>query len=227
MDRRVRAINAGLRLCHANLSVSGSAKTKRTHTAASALTFGKDWLIYCTSLLPEAGEEGAWRRTFPENYTSVARIHRPTQFAQALGLAVCKHIGATGKPAPMKATFHGFKTFEVHRTPQIVLHGPVLYVDDPYRCIDDADTGWAQICSMIFDEVARVRRTEGVPVRHVVDPTGGGRGVRPARLGDAEGLPTTGEDSAWPGQRPRDDSAGRTRTRRATRDLPRLHLPAT
>ena len=150
MDRRVRAINAGLRLCHANLSVSGSATTKRTNTVSEAWTFGKDWLVYCTSLPPDVAEEDTWRRTFPENYTSVARIHRPTQFAQALGLAVCEHIGATGKPAPMKGVFHGFKTFEVHRTPQIVLHGPVLYVDDPYRCIDAADTGWAKICSMIF-----------------------------------------------------------------------------
>ena len=150
MDRRERAINTGLRLCDAKLTVSGSDKTRRTNTASAALTFGKDWLIYCTSLLPEVGEQDAWRRTFPEGYTSVTRIHRPTQFAQALGLAVCEHIGATGESAPVKATFHGFKTVEVHRRPQIVLHGPVLYVDDPYRFIDAADTGWAKICSMIF-----------------------------------------------------------------------------
>ena len=150
MDRRLRALNAGLRLSHTTLSVSGTEKRKKTHTTKSALTFGKDWLIYCTSLLPEVGDEDAWRRTFPENYTSVARIYRPTQFAQALGLAVCEHIGATGKPGPVKATFHGFKTFEVHRTPQIVLHGPVLYVEDPYGTIVAADAGWAKICSMIF-----------------------------------------------------------------------------
>ena len=85
MGRRLRAINAGLRLGHAKPSVSSTMRAKRTHAATSAVTFGKDWLIYCTSLWPEAGEEDAWRRTFPENYTSVARIHRPTQFAQALG----------------------------------------------------------------------------------------------------------------------------------------------
>ena len=150
MDRRVRAVNAGLRLCHAKLSVSGTMRAEKTHTATSALTFGKDWLIYCTSLCPEAGEEDVWRRTFPENYTSVTRIHRPTQFAQALGLGVCEHIGATGKPGPVTGAFYGFKMFELHRTPQIVLHGPVLYVDDPYRCITEAETGWAKICSMIF-----------------------------------------------------------------------------
>ena len=147
----MRAVNAGPRLCHGKLSVRGTMRAERTtHPATSALTFGKDWLIYCTSLWPETGEEDTWRRTFPENYTSVARIHRPAQFAQALGLGVCEHIGATGKPGPVTGAFKGFKTFEVHRTPQIVAHGPVLYVDDPYRCIDEAEAGWAKICSMIF-----------------------------------------------------------------------------
>ena len=150
MGRRARALNAGLRLCHAKLSANSTMRAESTNTATSAVTFGKDWLIYCTSLGPEAGEEDAWRRTFPKNYTSVALIYRPTQFAYALGLGVCEHIGATGKPAPMKGTFTGFKTSEVHRTSQIVLHGPVLYVDDPYRCIAEAEPGWAQICSMIF-----------------------------------------------------------------------------
>ena len=98
----------------------------------------------------DEGGKDAWRRAFPENYTSVARIHRPAQFAQALGLGVCEHIGATGEPAPVTGAFHGFKMFEMHRTSQIVLHGPVLYVDDPYRCIDEAAAGWAKICSMIF-----------------------------------------------------------------------------
>ena len=150
MGRRASALNAGLRLSHAKMSVNPTMKAERTNTAASALTFGNDWLIYCTSLWPEVGEEDAWRRTFPDSYTSVARIHRPTQFAQALGLGVCEHIGATGKAAPVTGTFHGFRTSEVHCTPQMVLHGPVLYVDDPYRCIEEADVGWAQICSMIF-----------------------------------------------------------------------------
>lgn len=150
LDRRVRAINAGLRLSDTKLTVRSRKREQRTHTSMSALTFGTDWLIYCTSLRPAAGEEDAWRRAFPENYTTVVPIHRPTQFAQALGLGVCEHIGANGKPSPMKATFHGFQTVEVQRTTQIVLHGPVLYVDNPYRCIDEADDGWAKICSMIF-----------------------------------------------------------------------------
>ena len=150
LDRRTRALGAAMRLGHTKMSVNATVKAKRTNTTAASVTFGKDWLIYCTSIWPAPDEEDTWRRTFPRGYTSVARIYRPTQFAQALGLEVCEHIGATGKPAPMRGTFHGFRTVEVERVPQIIVHGPVLYVDDPYRCIVEAEKGWAQICSMIF-----------------------------------------------------------------------------
>ena len=232
-DRRVRAVNAGLRLCHAKLSVSGTMREEKTNTATSALTFGKDCLIYCASLWPEAGEEDVWRRTFPENYTSVARIHRPTQFAQALGLGVCEHIGATGKPAPMKGAFHGFKTFEMQRTPQIVLHGPVLYVDDPYRCIAEAEAGWAQICSMFYVKsreyaAQKEYRFAMLSIRPEVDevfdlPVSGMLRdcLLPAksRLGAANGPVTIGRNEQEPGEQ-RETNRGytyrRSRVRRET-----------
>ena len=150
LGRRIRALSAAMRLGHRKMSVNATAKAKRRNTSTANITFGKDWLIYCTSIWPEPDEEDTWRRTFPNSYTSVARIYRPTQFAQALGLAICEHVGATGKPAPISGTFYGFRTAKVERIPQLVVHGPVLYVDDPYRCIAEAEKGWAQICSMIF-----------------------------------------------------------------------------
>ncbi len=151
LDRRTRVLSAAMRLSHTKMSVTTKAKAGRTNTATANITFGNDWLIYCTSILPEPGKkEARWRRTFPDGYTSVAQIYRPTQFAHALGLAICEHVGATGKPGPTSGTFYGFRTVEVERIPQIIVHGPVLYVDDPYRCIEEAEGGWAQICSMIF-----------------------------------------------------------------------------
>ena len=59
-------------------------------------------------------------------------------------------FGVSGKRAPMTGTFHGFRTVKVERNAQMVLHGPVLYVDDPYETIERAEEGWPQICSMIF-----------------------------------------------------------------------------
>ena len=151
LDRRVRALQAGVRLGHSKLSIKdATAKSTRTNTATAKVTFGRDWIIYSTSVWPDPDEEEAWRQTFPDGYTSVVRLYRPAQFALALGLGICEHVGVAGKPAPMTATFNGFKTVKVERSSQMVLHGPVLYVDDPYRTIDMAEEGWPQICSMIF-----------------------------------------------------------------------------
>ena len=149
-DRRVRTINAALQLNHLKPSVQSTGETKRTYTTKSELNFGDDLLIYCTSLCPDAGEEDAWRNTFPKEYASFSKIYRPTQFAQALGMGVCEHIGANGKQSPLKASFHGFKTFETLHPLQIVVHGPVLYVDNPCHCIQEARSDWEKICSMIF-----------------------------------------------------------------------------
>ena len=151
LDRRVRALKAGLRLGRSGVSVkNATATSRRTESATAKVTFGRDWLIYSTSILPDQDEQEAWRRTFPDGYTSVVRLYRPAQFAFALGLGICEQFGVSGKPAPMTGTFHGFRTVKVERNAQMVLHGPVLYVDDPYETIERAEEGWPQICSMIF-----------------------------------------------------------------------------
>ena len=151
LDRRVRALGAGLRLGRSGLSMKdATAKSTITKSATARVTFGRDWLIYSTSVWPDQEDQEAWRRTFPEAYTNVARLYRPAQFALALGLGICEHVGVSGKPAPMTGTFRGFRTVKVERSSQMVLHGPVLYVDDPYETIERAADGWPQICAMIL-----------------------------------------------------------------------------
>ena len=149
-QRRLKALNVASQISRTKMSISSKDTSKRTRATGSTVTFGKDWLIYCTSICPSKDEEDEWRKTLPESYSSCTRIYRPTQFAQGLGLSVSEHIGVYGKPEPMKSTFAGFKTVEVQRKTQIILHGPVIYVDDPYRCISGAEIGWEKICSMIF-----------------------------------------------------------------------------
>ena len=85
LDRRTRVLSAAMRLGHTKMSVTTKSKTKRTNTATANVTFGKDWLIYCTSIWPEPDEKEALYRTFPDDYTSVAQIYRPTQFAPRAG----------------------------------------------------------------------------------------------------------------------------------------------
>ena len=150
LGQRVSALNAAMQLGRIKMSVSGSQWKNQTNTSTSAVTFGGDWLIYCTSMRPRKEEEEAWRRTLPAAYTSFTPIYRPTQFAQGLGLGVCEHIGVHGKPQPVRGMFHGFRTVEERRRTQMVLHGPMLYVDSPYRCIEEAETGWEKLFAMIF-----------------------------------------------------------------------------
>ena len=150
VDQRVSALNAALQLGRTKMTVNGSERHNRSNTSAAAVTFGKDWLIYCTSMRPSKEEEEAWKRTLPDGYSRFTAIYRPTQFAQGLGLGVCEHIGVRGKAEPVRGMFHGFRTVEDLRRNQIVLHGPMLYVDSPFRCIDEAELGWEKIFAMIF-----------------------------------------------------------------------------
>ena len=149
LDRRVQALRAGVRLGRSGLSIKSATATS-SRTKSAKVTFGRDWLIYSTSIWPDEEEQEVWRRTFPDRYTSVVRLYRPSQFAFALGLGICEHVGVSGNPAPMTATFHGFTKVTVERSAQMVLHGPGLYVEEPYETIGRAEDGWPQVCSMIF-----------------------------------------------------------------------------
>ena len=148
-EERESALNVALQLGRTKMSVSGNERHTRSNTSGAAVSFGRDWLIYCTSMQPPKEEEEAWKRSL-DGYTRFTPIYRPTQFAQGLGLGVCAHIGARGKASPVRMEFPGFRTLEEQRTTQMVLHGPMLYVDNPYQYIDEAIPGWEKIFAMLF-----------------------------------------------------------------------------
>ena len=150
LGERVSALNAALKLSRTKMSVTGSQRHTKSKSSSQAVTFGADWLIYCVSMRSSNDKEEAWRRAFPDSYTSLTAIYRPTQFAQGLGLGVCEHIGVRGKAELARGTFGGFRTVEEQRRSQIVVHGPMLYVDSPYHCIDQAEQGWEKLSAMIF-----------------------------------------------------------------------------
>ena len=150
IDHRVRAINAALQLGRTKRTISAKQKNTRSASSSEQVTFGKDWMVYCTSMRPSKNEEKAWRETLPAKYTSRAYIYRPSQFAQGLGLAVSEQLGVRGQLQPFTSAFHGFKKVEEQRRTQMILHGPMLYVDDPYRCISEAELEWEKILAMAF-----------------------------------------------------------------------------
>ena len=184
VGQRVSALNAAMQLGRIKMSVSGSERKNQTNTSTSAVTFGGDYLIYSTSMRPPKEEEEAWRRSL-DDYTRFTPIYRPTQFAQGLGLGVCEHIGVRGKAGPVRGTFHGFRTVEERRQTQMVLHGPMLYVDSPYRCIEEAETGWEKLCAMIFLKSRECDYAAQKEYRFVM------LSIRP-KVGDVFDLPVSG-----------------------------------
>ena len=147
---RAAALNAAMQLGRTKMSVNSRSSEWKSSSSTANVSFGKDWLIYCTSMKPSEEDEEAWRKSLPEGYTSATTIYRPTQFAQVLGLGVSEYIGIRGKPEPIKGQFSGFQTVEEKRRCQMVLHGPMLYVDNPYGWISEAEVGWEKICAMCF-----------------------------------------------------------------------------
>ena len=125
-------LNAAMQLGRTKMSVNSRTSEWKSSSSTAIVSFGKDWLIYCTSMKPSEEEEEAWRKSLPEGYTSVRTIYRPTQFAQVLGLGVSECIGIRGKLEPISGRFRRFQTVKEKRRCQMVLHGPMLYVDNPY-----------------------------------------------------------------------------------------------
>lgn len=150
VDERVAALNASLQLGEMKMSVKGTRRERRSNTSESAVTFGRDLLVYSTSTRPSADEMAAWRNSLPAKYTSVTPIHRPRPFAQGLGLGVCEYIGVRGDARPVRNTLKGFGTVEEMRRTQIVVHGPMVYVNNPYALVAEAAPGWEKFAAMIF-----------------------------------------------------------------------------
>ena len=131
-EERKAALNVPLQLGDMKMSVEGAVREQRSSASGASVMFGRDWLVYSTSIRPSTNELAAWRNSLPAKYTSVTPIYRPRQFAQGLGLGMCEHIGVRGDARPVRNTFEGFGTVEEMRRTQFVIHGPMVYVDDPY-----------------------------------------------------------------------------------------------
>lgn len=122
---------------------------KRTHTSTHSLSYGKNGWIYCTSIEPlnQEGQDRWWKalnenRALDEQYDHISYIHRPREFVRALGSMVTEQLGPQGRESELtqslKHSFEGeFKNSAFHKT-ELIFHGPVIYVDDPYEKISNA-----------------------------------------------------------------------------------------
>ena len=143
--------------------VGSGAKTntnsvRRSRTSSRWLTFGKNRWIFCTSIEPTSPEEeDIWWKTMPGEYDHISHIHRPREFARALGSMVAEQLGPQGKEEEMKHSFdRELKLITGHKT-QMLLHGPVAYVDDPFATISRAHDNWSFLARTSFVKDVKYR----------------------------------------------------------------------
>ena len=105
-----------------------------TMTDTDTYTWGEDYWLYCTAMEPTSdAEHKALLASLDPDYRHGSYIPSARTFAQMLGRA---YVEADGPPddelKPMNHTLDdGTKGTTYHRQ-MLVVHGPVVYVDDPY-----------------------------------------------------------------------------------------------
>ena len=102
----------------------------------------------------------------PEGYDHISDIHGRRAFARALAEMVTEQVGPRGTKAEMKTTINGEERINTVAGVQVVYHGPVIYVDNPYEFVTSATSGFEYIMRSIF--VKGIERRDQREYRFVV-----------------------------------------------------------
>ena len=134
-----------------SMVTSNTRAVKSSNKSSRWLSFGKNKWIFCASISPTNSEEmDRWRKTIPDEYDHISYIHRPREFARALGSMVAEQVGPQGKEAELKHSYEGELKLKTLHKCQLVVHGPVVYVEDPYTKISNAHDNWDYLARTAF-----------------------------------------------------------------------------
>ena len=114
-----------------------------TDTDRNSLEWGNDMWIFSTAIEPTSeAETKALLESLDPKYDHRSYIPSPRTFAQMLARAYVEEYG-TPKDAqePFEHTINGIHAGKTYHRQMIVVHGPVLYVEDPYAMCASALTG--------------------------------------------------------------------------------------
>lgn len=126
-----------------SLITTNTNTVRRSQKTTRRLTSGQNWWIFCASVEPsDADEADRWQATMPDDYDHNSYIYRPRAFARALASMVADQFGPQGKPDEMKHTYDGELRLVTEHETQLVIHGPVIYVEDPYGTVSNARDNW-------------------------------------------------------------------------------------
>ncbi len=112
--------------------------SKRKHI--EYLTFDKYGWIYCSSIKPkDIKERELWERSFQDNdYDHSSFIRRPLEFTLALGAMVVEQLGPQLSGVKSSIGFVDQDAVNIVTKGQMIAHGPVIYVEDPFETVSSA-----------------------------------------------------------------------------------------
>ena len=129
------------------ITVSG---LKTTTERGRRILFGRNCWIYSTAIEPTTDEQwDCLSESLDPAYDHVEYIHRPSQFAWSLGLMVVEQLGPRGRDE-ISTDSHGDEFVETRTRGQLIVHGPVVYVADPFGVIDSAQTDVERVLLPVF-----------------------------------------------------------------------------
>ena len=132
--------------------------TRSTGRNTQSVTFGKNGWIFCASIEPSNHEEmDRWKATLESGYNHISYIYRPREFARALASMVAEQLGTQGKPTSMTHSFQGERKLRTHHEVQFLWHGPVIYVDDVYDLMREAETEQHAMFLSLFAKESQFR----------------------------------------------------------------------
>ena len=121
-----------------------------TEEGYSKIRFGRNGWIYSTAIEPTTDEQwDCLRESLEPEYRHVDYIHRPSQFAWSLGLMVVDQLGPRGGDQKSTDSYRD-EVVETRTRGQLIVHGPVIYVADPFRALDSARTDEERVLLPIF-----------------------------------------------------------------------------
>ena len=130
--------NRGATLIGSTQRVTTTSVTKTSRKADKTTeTHGRNGWMWCAALRPRTPDEWkTWHGSLDPAYDFVTTIHSPRSFARALAVMVANQVGPRGDPrSKLSHMSPGLVTF--HHG-QSVIHGPVVYTEDPYSYVTDA-----------------------------------------------------------------------------------------
>ena len=156
-NRAAEIIQSGFR--------STTKSIRKARKTSHSIVSGKNGWIFCTSIEPACQEEmNRWWKTLPKQYDHISYIRRPREFAKALGLMIAEQCGPQGKENYLKSSFGDLEESQTYHRCQTVFHGPVVYLDDPYKFISDETSEVGRLLLPVFVKRLEYKDQKRIPL---------------------------------------------------------------